>query len=102
MRPSSSHLYPQSLRPGTARDGAAGSSAGLANAAEGPELLGAWRLWERMQAFDRRYGGLVDVALAAALFVLCSGAFFTPPGASPNLLIVAALTFPLVFRRRAR
>ena len=101
MRPSSSHLYPQWLRPGTARDGAAGSSAGLANAAEGPELLGAWRLWKRVQAFDRRYGGPVDVALAAALFVLCSGAFFTPPGASPNLLIVAALSFPLVFRRRA-
>jgi signal transduction histidine kinase len=101
MRPSSRQLYPQWLRPGTARDGAAGSRAGLAGTAEGPELLGAWRLWERVRDFDRRYGGLVDVALAAALFVLCSGALFTPPGAPPNLLVVAALTFPLAFRRRA-
>jgi signal transduction histidine kinase len=54
-----------------------------------------------VRAFDHRYGGLVDVALAAALFVLCSGAFFTPPGAAPNLLVAAALTFPLAFRRRA-
>jgi signal transduction histidine kinase len=101
MRPSSRHLYPQWLRPGTARDGATGSPTGRAGTAEGPELLGAWRVWERVQAFDRRYGGLVDIALAAVLFVLCSGAFFTPPGGSPNLLVIAALTFPLAFRRRA-
>jgi signal transduction histidine kinase len=101
MRPSSRHLYPAWLRLGTARDGAAGSTAATAGTAEGPELLGAWRVWERVGAFDRRYGGLVDVALAAALFVLSSGALFTPPGASPNLLVIAALTFPLAFRRRA-
>jgi signal transduction histidine kinase len=101
MRPSSRHLYPQWLRLGTARDGAAAGTGGISGTDEGPELLGAWRLWERVRAFDVRYGGLVDVALAAALFVLCSGAFFIPPGVAPNLLVVAALTFPLVFRRRA-
>ena len=101
MRPSSHHLYPRWLRLGTARDGTAGGATGIAGTAEGPELLGAWRLWERVRSFDQRYGGLVDVALAAALFVLCSGFFFTPPGAPPNLLFIAALTFPLVFRRRA-
>jgi signal transduction histidine kinase len=101
MRPSSRHLYPQWLRLGTARDGAAAGAAVIGSTDEGPELLGAWRIWERVRAFDNRYGGLVDVALAAALFLLCSGAFFTPPGVAPNLLVVAALIFPLVFRRRA-
>ena len=101
MRPSSRHLYPQWLRLGTARDDRAVGTAGGAGTDDGPELLGAWRVWERLSAFDRRYGGLVDVALAAALFIVCSGVIFTPPGVPPNLLVVAALTFPLAFRRRA-
>ena len=96
MRPSSRHLYPQWLRPGTAQDGAA------AETADTPQLDGAWRLWERMRAIDRRYASLVDIAVAVVLFLLCSGLiFFTSHANNPNLWVVAALTFPLVFRRRA-
>ncbi len=94
MRPSS-HFYPEWLRPGTPRQGTA------AGAAEGRQLDGAWRVWERVHAFDRRYGTLVDVAGAVVLFVLCSGVFFSSHATRPDLLVVAALIFPLVFRRRA-
>jgi len=95
MAPSSRHLYRQWLRPGSAQ--------GAAGAGEAPDrqLDGAWRVWERLRAFDRRYATYVDIALAAALFVLCSGWFTEAGGANPNLWLVAALTFPLVFRRRA-
>lgn len=95
MAPSSRHLYPQWLRPGSAR--------GAAGAGEAPDrqLDGAWRVWECLRAFDRRYATFVDIALAAALFVLCSGSFTEAGGRNPNLWFVAALTFPLVFRRRA-
>ncbi len=95
MAPSSRHLYPQWLRPGSAR--------GTAGVGEAPDrqLDGAWRVWERLRAFDRSYATFVDVALAAVLFVLCSGWFTEAGGRNPNLWLVAALTFPLVFRRRA-
>ncbi len=95
MAPSSRHLYPQWLRPGSARGAAGGGEA------PDRQLDGAWRVWERFRAFDRRYAAYVDIALAAAVFVLCSGWFTEAGGANPNLWLVAALTFPLVFRRRA-
>ena len=95
MAPSSRHLYPQWLRPGSAR------GAARAGGAPDRQLDGAWRVWERLRAFDRRYATFVDIALAAALFVLCSGWFTEAGGRNPNLWFVAALTFPLVFRRRA-
>ena len=95
MRPSSRHLYPQWLRPATTRDDAA------AGPAEGRQLDGAWRVWERVHAFDRRYARFVDVAVAVVLFVVCSGVFSPHAKSSPNLGVVAALIFPLVFRRRA-
>jgi signal transduction histidine kinase len=57
-------------------------------------------VWQRVRALDRRYATLVDLALAAALFVLCSGWVVERPG-HPSLWFVAALIFPLVFRRRA-
>ena len=95
MAPSSRHLYPQWLRPGSARSAAGGGEA------PDRQLDGAWRVWERLRAFDRRYATYVDIALAAALFVLCAGWFTEAGGANPNLWLVAALTFPLVFRRRA-
>ena len=95
MAPSSRHLYPRWLRPGSAR---ADSGAG-----DPPDrqLDGAWRVWERLRAFDRRYATYVDITLAAALFVLCSGWIAQVGGTNPNLWLAAALTFPLVFRRRA-
>jgi signal transduction histidine kinase len=94
MRPSSRHLYPHWLRLGTEPHVPA------AGTAEGRQLDGAWRVWERVRALDRRYASLVDVAIAAVLFVVCSGAF-SSHDKPPNLLIVAALIVPLVFRRRA-
>jgi len=56
-----------------------------------------------MRAFDRRYATYVDVVIAVVLFVLCSG-WFIDSGAgikTPSLWLVAALTAPLIFRRRA-
>ena len=66
----------------------------------GRQLEGAWPLWERMRSFDRRYATAVDVALAGALFLVFSGWIFET-GDTPNVWFVAALTFPLVLRRRA-
>ena len=94
MAPSSRHLYPEWLRPQNARGG---------TPAGGPHDRrndGAWRVWQWLRALDRRYATLVDLALAAALFVLCSGWVVERPG-HPSLWFVAALIFPLVFRRRA-
>ena len=96
MRLTSRHLYPAWLRPGTARDSAATS-----HADPDPQTDRAWRLWERLRAFDRRYATVVDIALAVALFVLCSGWIITEHAGHPDLVVVAALILPLVFRRRA-
>src|ERR1700761_2871861 len=69
MRPSSRHLYPAWLRPGTTPDAAdAGAETGQA-----PQADRAWRLWERLRDFDRRYAAAVDIAITVVLFVLCSG-----------------------------
>ena len=95
MAPSTRHLYPQWLRPGSTREVAP------VVAMPGRELDGAWRVWERMRAFDRRYATWVDVVIAVVLFVLCSGWFINAGGNSPNLWLVAALIAPLVLRRRA-
>jgi signal transduction histidine kinase len=95
MRPSSRHLYPAWLRPATTRDPAAADTGQAAQADR------AWRLWERLRDFDRRYAAAVDIALTVVLFVLCSGWTFSEHALHPNLLVVAALIFPLVFRRRA-
>ena len=54
-----------------------------------------------LRDFDRRYATLVDIALTVVLFVLCSGWTFTDHAGHPDLLVVAALIFPLAFRRRA-
>lgn len=95
MRPSSRHLYPAWLRPATTRDAPA------ADKGQAPQADRAWRLWEVLRDFDRRYATFVDIALAVVLFVLCSGWTFTDHAGHPDLLVVAALVFPLVFRRRA-
>jgi signal transduction histidine kinase len=95
MAPSSRHLYPQWLRPGSAQVASGGGEA------PDRELDGALRVWERLLAFDRRYATLVDVVLAVVLFVLCTGWLADVGGADPNLWLAAALIFPLVLRRRA-
>jgi signal transduction histidine kinase len=95
MRPSSRDLYPAWLRPGTARPAVA------AGPDPDPQTDRAWRVWERLRDFDRRYATYVDVAIAAVLFVLCTGWLFNTHDPHPNLFVVAALIFPLIFRRRA-
>ena len=95
MRLSSRQLYPSWLRPATTPDPVAADTGQL------PQADRAWRLWEVLRDFDRRYATFVDIALAVVLFVLCSGWTFTDHAGHPDLLVVAALTFPLVFRRRA-
>ncbi len=72
-----------------------------ADTGQAPQADRAWRLWEQLRDFDRRYAAWVDIALAVVLFVLCSGWTFSDHAGHPDLLVVAALIFPLVFRRRA-
>ena len=94
MAPSSRHLYPEWLRSRSARGGP------HAGGPRDRQDDGAWRVWQWVRALDRRYAALVDLALAAALFVLCSGWVVEQTG-HPSLWFVAALIFPLVLRRRA-
>ncbi len=96
MAPSSRHLYPEWLRPRNARVDAA-----PAGGASDRQSDGAWRVWAWLRAVDRRYATLVDVVLASGLFVLCSGWVIERTASRPDLWFVAALVFPLVFRRRA-
>ena len=58
-------------------------------------------LWDRLRAFDRRYATLVDITLAAVLFVASTGWLVERTNQQPSLWFVAGLTVPLVFRRRA-
>jgi signal transduction histidine kinase len=95
MAPSSSDLYPEWLRPRSARGG---TPAGVPRHRHDE---GGWPIWQWLRAFDRRYSALVDLVLALALFVLCSGWLIERQAARPSLWFVAALTLPLVFRRRA-
>jgi signal transduction histidine kinase len=95
MRPSSRYLYPAWLRP------AAISDTAVAGVGPDEQADRTWRLWERVRDFDRRYATYVDVVLAAGLFGLCSGWLFSSHAVHPNLWVVAALIFPLIFRRRA-
>ena len=92
MTPSSRHLPPAWRSPPHPRSPAVGD--------RGRQLEGAWPLWERLRNFDRRYATAVDVALAVGLFLLSSGWIFET-GTTPSVWLVAALTFPLVLRRRA-
>ena len=94
MAPSSRQLYPEWLRP--RNTGGHAVPAGRDDRHDD----GAWRIWQWLRALDRRYATLVDLALAASLFVLCSGWVVERTG-HPSLWFVAALIFPLVFRRRA-
>jgi signal transduction histidine kinase len=95
MTPSSRHHYPEWLRPRKARVGAG------AGRAHDQRDDGPWRVWAWLRAFDRRNATFVDLGLALALFVLCSGWVVKHDSLRPSLWFVAALTFPLVFRRRA-
>jgi signal transduction histidine kinase len=95
MAPSSRHLYPEWLRPRHPRGDAPTGKV------HDQRDDGAWRVWQWLRAFDRRFATLVDLALALALFVLCSGWLVERGALRPNLWFVAALVFPLVFRRRA-
>jgi signal transduction histidine kinase len=95
MALSSRHLYPEWLRPRNARSDAATAGA------PDRQSDGAWRVWDWLRAVDRRYATVVDVVLAAGLFVLCSGWVIERTATRPDLWFVAALVFPLVFRRRA-
>jgi len=61
----------------------------------------AWRLWDRLRGWDRRYAFVVDAVLAVGLFFLGSGRIVLAGALHPNLAFVAALTLPLILRRRA-
>jgi signal transduction histidine kinase len=101
MSPSNRHLYPAWLRSGASLGA---RSAGAEGGEPTRQLDGAWRLWERLRAFDRRYAAWVDLAIALVLFLLCSGwlgRHEVHTFHAGDLWFVAGLTLPLVFRRRA-
>jgi signal transduction histidine kinase len=60
----------------------------------------AWRFWEHLRGWDRRYAFVVDTVLAVGLFLVGSGWFFLREHPRPNVAMVAGLTLPLIFRRR--
>ncbi len=62
---------------------------------------GTWRVWETLRGWDRRFAIGVDATLAIGLFVLCSGWFVFDQVPHNQLWLVAGLTIPLMFRRRA-
>jgi signal transduction histidine kinase len=96
MSPSTRHLYPAWLRSGTA--------APHSESEPDRQFDGAWQVWERLRAFDRRHAAWVDLAIAVVLFVACTGWLERnelPPFHTGDLWFVAGLTLPLVFRRRA-
>ena len=68
---------------------------------EGPPVGGAWRVWETLRGWDRRFAIAVDATLAVGLFLLCSGWFVFDKVPPTDLWLVAGLTLPLMFRRRA-
>ncbi len=100
MAPSSRHLYPAWLFPERLRPRSGRSDSPAASTKQRPDE-GAWKVWEWLRAFDRRYATLVDVVLAGGLFILCSGWFIERTASRPSLWLVAALILPLTLRRRA-
>jgi signal transduction histidine kinase len=70
---------------------------------EGPSggLGVAWHVWERLRGWDRRYAFVVDSVLALGLFLFGGGWFVLTEHPHPNAGLVAALTLPLILRRRA-
>jgi signal transduction histidine kinase len=68
---------------------------------DGPPVAGAWRVWETLRGWDKRFAIAVDATLALGLFVLCSGWFVFAKVPPNDLWLVAGLTAPLIFRRRA-
>jgi signal transduction histidine kinase len=62
---------------------------------------GAWRMWERLRDWDRRYAMVVDTAVAVGLFLICSGWLRDLGTERSSLWLVAGLTLPLVLRRKA-
>jgi signal transduction histidine kinase len=64
-------------------------------------LDAAWRGWERLRSWDRRYAFVVDTVLAVGLLVLGGGWFVLSEVPHPSAALVVALTLPLILRRRA-
>jgi signal transduction histidine kinase len=65
------------------------------------QMDGAWRVWETLSNWDTRYAWVVDSVVTIGLFLFCSGWFFEVGPLHPNIGFVAALTTPLLLRRRA-
>jgi hypothetical protein len=68
----------------------------------GYQVDGAWLLWKRMHSWGQRFDVEVDIAWAIGLFLICSGWFIQASRtAHLDIGFVAALTLPLILRRRA-
>jgi signal transduction histidine kinase len=80
------------LRPLPVLDGK-GDSAG--------QLSWAWRIWEELRSWDRRYAYVVDSVLAAGLFLMAAGTMLRRGGSSEAVTFSGALVAPLVFRRKS-
>jgi signal transduction histidine kinase len=66
-----------------------------------PPADGLWRVWETLRDLDQRFAIVVDTTLALGLFLVCSGWFALGKVSPHGLWFVAALTLPLILRRRA-
>jgi signal transduction histidine kinase len=78
-----------------------GRDAVTATGEDGPPVDGAWRIWEVLRGWDKRFAIAVDATLAVGLFILCSGWFLFSKVPHNDLWLVAGLTLPLILRRRA-
>jgi signal transduction histidine kinase len=65
------------------------------------QLSWAWRIWEELRAWDRRYAYVVDTCIAVGLFLMASGTMLARHGPSEAIAFSAALCAPLVLRRKA-
>ena len=78
--------FPEWMRLGPAPTSTEGTVDGPAGG-----LDGAWRVWERLRGWDRRYAFVVDTVLAVGLFVVGVGRFVLTehlpptPGSWPRL-----------------
>jgi signal transduction histidine kinase len=84
-----------------AKDGANHSSTGDTQVEATRQMDGAWRAWETLRQWDARFAWAVDTAVSVGLFAFCTGWFFKAGPMHPDLGFVAALTLPLMVRRRA-
>jgi signal transduction histidine kinase len=65
------------------------------------QLSWAWRIWEELRAWDRRYAYVVDTCIAVGLFLMAAGTMLRNGAPGGDIAFSVALSAPLVLRRKA-